>query len=169
MVLATQWTTRRDTQKLEQCSAQLRGAIIIQPWVCTTHHHEVLGLLRKCQAPTKQRRDPNPKRTTALAHTMFRLDDEQLYRLCAVGIAAWKEQNLPDGLKKEPGLWNCTSGGTVRRAEPSVHPLPPFLPPPSSSSPPSLHSAPPAPQSVCIFTTGTSHTTESIANKASIP
>ena len=40
----------------------------------------------------KRRRDPNPKRTTALVHTLPWLEDEQLHHLYAVGIAAWQEQ-----------------------------------------------------------------------------
>ena len=70
MVLTALWTTRRDTQQVELCSSQLRRAIIPQPWDCAVDHYEVLGLLRKWQAPTKQQRDPNPKQTTALAHAL---------------------------------------------------------------------------------------------------
>ena len=115
MALATLWTSRRDTPKLEICSAQLRWAIIPQPWGCTIDYYEVLGLLRKWQAPTKRRRDPNSKRTTALAHALHWKED--LHRLYAVGIATWKSKNMPDGLKKEPAPWSCTSGGTTRREE----------------------------------------------------
>ena len=43
MVLATLWTTRRDTQKLEICSAQLRRDIIPQSWDCTMDHCDVCG------------------------------------------------------------------------------------------------------------------------------
>ena len=72
MVLATLWTTRRDTQKLETCSAQ--------PWTTM-----------KLQTPTKQRRDPNSKRTTSVAQGAA-LGDEELHLLFAVGIETWKEQ-----------------------------------------------------------------------------
>ena len=92
MVLTALWTTRRDAQKVEILFSQLRRAIIPQPCDCAVDCDEVPGLLRKWQAPTKQERDMNPVRSTALAHTLPWLDDEQLYRLCAVGIAAWKEQ-----------------------------------------------------------------------------
>ena len=91
MVLAALWTDR-DTQKVDMCSSQLRRAIILQPWDCAVDYCEVLGLLREWHAPTTQRRDPNPKRTTALAHTLPWLDDEHLYHLHAAGIASWKEQ-----------------------------------------------------------------------------
>ena len=132
IVLAALWTDRRDTQKVDICSSQLRRAIILQPWDCAVDYYEVLALLREWQAPTKQRRDPNPKRTTALAHTLPWLDDEHLYHLCAAGIASWKEQDYADDLKKEPAPWNCASGGTVRREEQENNltqlPLSPLLP-----------------------------------------
>ena len=59
---------------------------------CAVDYDEVLGLLRKWEALPKLRRDPNPKRTAALAHALPWLDDEQLYHLYAEVIAAWKEQ-----------------------------------------------------------------------------
>ena len=73
MVLATLWTTRRDTQKLETCSAQ--------PWTTM-----------KLQTPAKQLRDPNSNRTTSLAQALHWLGDEELHLLFAVGIGTWKEQ-----------------------------------------------------------------------------
>ena len=84
MVLATLWTSSRDAQKLETCSGQLRRTIIPQPWDCSLDYYEVLGLLRKW-------RDPNTKRTTALALPW--LDDEELHQLYAVEITAWRDQD----------------------------------------------------------------------------
>ena len=111
-------------------------------WDCTTDYCELL--LPKWQAPTNQRRDPNPKRITALAHTLPLLDDEQLYHLYAVGLAAWKEQEFVRWPEEEPAPWNFSGVGTVWREEQET-----------------------AIQSVYISATGTKHTTKPIANKAS--
>ena len=58
---------------------------------------------------------------------------------------------MPDGLKKETVPWNCTNGGTVRRARNRR-----------------INSPISDPESVKVFTIGRSHTTEYIANWASI-
>ena len=61
-------------------------------------HHAVLGLLRKWRSPTEVRRtrllkgSRNLRRTTALAHALDWLEDEELHHLHAVGVAAWAQQ-----------------------------------------------------------------------------
>ena len=65
-------------KKMETDSAHLRRTVILQPRGCTMDCCEGLGVFRKWQTPKNQRRDPNTKRTTALAHTVPWLDDEEL-------------------------------------------------------------------------------------------
>ena len=56
MVLVTLWTTRRDTQRLELCSAQLCRALTIpHSWNLPVTIMIVLGRLEKRRAPTEQR------------------------------------------------------------------------------------------------------------------
>ena len=55
---------------------------------------EVLGLLRKWQAPTNQRCDPDPKRNkSSRAHAAL-AGRRTAHQLCAVGLAVWKQQGF---------------------------------------------------------------------------
>ena len=113
MVLATLCTSRRETKRLETCSAHLRRTIISQPRDCAVDCCEVVGLLRKWQTPTNQRRVPNTQRTTALAHAALTGSRRTLPGLCGGCCGVETTRTHP----KELALLNCTSGGAGRHGE----------------------------------------------------
>ena len=111
MVPVAIWTTRRDTQKLETCSAHIRSAIYtsaqgiaqwttVKFWVSfeSGRHLPTNGVIR------------TPSETTALGRTLPWLDDEQPTNCVRWASKYGNSKVLSNGLKKEPALWSCMSG-----------------------------------------------------------